>query len=397
MARIITSGFEINTTTSNVGDVSIINGATLGTGTVRTGSRALAIALAGSIKSAQFSFVTPNTGPLWLRFYLNYTTAPPADNMIANFSGVSNRLNLRLTSTGALKLFNATTQIGSTTSALSSNTWYRIEMKFDESLASGSQVAELSIDGSIVISSSTQTYAGTAPTLLVGGNLNSEAAASGSWFIDDLAVNTASGSFQNTYPGAGSIIYCFPAGAGDSAQWTKAGSGPAATNWQGVIDNPPDDGVTFNSSSNTAPKTDMFTIAPTGIGASDTISLVAVGVRYANDTASAVPTTRLQIEKTSAGTILQSADIIPNSATFITNGGTLTQVWAYPIVAYQNPDAVNWTQSTVDSMQIGYKLTVSSATHVAEVTSLWAVVEYVPFVGGAVVAAPTHMMNGMGA
>src|SRR3990172_6946830 len=63
-----------------------------------------------------------------------------------------------------------------------------------------------------------------------GGNRRSEAQTQGEWYFDDIAINSSTGSFQNSYPGAGRIVALRPNAAGDSADFARGGTDSGA-NW----------------------------------------------------------------------------------------------------------------------------------------------------------------------
>ena len=69
-------------------------------------------------------------------------------------------------------------------------------------------------------------------------------------YFDDLAINTNSGAYQNSWPGDGKIVHIRPNEAGDNAQWNRGGTDSGA-NWSQVSEVTPDDinsFVTSNSS-----------------------------------------------------------------------------------------------------------------------------------------------------
>jgi hypothetical protein len=67
--------------------------------------------------------------------------------------------------------------------------------------------------------------------------------------------------------------------------------------------------------------------------------------------------------KTTAGTKTQSAALIPNSVTWATNAVTFP--FNPPLTTYADPDSATWTQATLDTMQIGYKLTATNTRTIA--------------------------------
>src|SRR5260221_455738 len=113
-----------------------------------------------------------------------------------------------------------------------------------------------------------------------------------------------------------------------------------------------------------------------GLSSTDTVNLVAVGVRFADITAAdATASFKVEVIKTSAGTKSQSAAIIPNSTTWHSNAPATP--WKYPLTLYQDPDSANWTNTTLDSMQIGY---IDSAINVrvVAISTEWVLVDYTP-------------------
>jgi hypothetical protein len=102
--------------------------------------------------------------------------------------------------------------------------------------------------------------------------------------FDDFAINDDTGTFENTEPGPGKIALVKPNGD-NSVTWTKDGSAPAATNFEGVDDVPgaPDEGVTYNSkSSNGTDKLDLSNL-PAEVPSDADIILLDVYGRQGSD------------------------------------------------------------------------------------------------------------------
>lgn len=384
MGRLWSSGFGLNSTGSQVEWAATSGSPTIQTSVVRSGTYAGQInsLSSGTIKGFFSRIGTGNaTGPYFVRFYFYYSTLPSADNTIFSWqeTTLTDRIYIKLSSTGTLKLFDEDGQIGSASSALSSATWYRIEIKADLSGSAGSHVVEAMIDGSAFATSSTRSISTGIKWYIIGGNLLSESQTTGNWYFDDLAINDNTGSFQNSYPGAGNIIYLRPSAAGDANSFATQTGGTAGSsnNYTRVNEVTPDDATTFNGS-NTTNQEDLFNVDDSGIGSGDAINVVQVGLRFRNNTADASTTVKLEAEKTSGGTIAQSSGISPNTTTWSTNTATgLNTHKNYPLTLHQDPDNSNWTQSTVDSMQIGYKITTGGTNRI-DVSTLWAIVDYTP-------------------
>lgn len=402
MARLHQDGFEFNSTTANVATYDTITNVTMGTTNVRTGSRAAQITSlsSGAARGLNKKFQTAAATNNFLRAYIYIVTYPSADNQIMNFSnttslGSGQRCSISLSSTGTLKLFNAVpSQIGSASSVLSLNTWYRVELRCDTTNASGSRTAAASLDGTIFATSSTEALGGTASSISIGGNLVLEAQTTGQWWFDDLALNDNTGSFQNSYPGSGQILQLYPNAAGDANGYLVqvGGTVGSANNFTRINEIPPDDATSYNASA-VLNAEDLFNVTDSGMGAGDTVNVVAVGGRFADITAADTTSgIKFEIIKTSGGTKSQSANIVPNSTGWNTND--ITSPRLYPIILYQDPDGSAWTQTTVDSMQIGYTID-AVAVRAVGVTNLWASVDYTPAVVVASTSTSTLMMMGV--
>ena len=247
----------------------------------------------------------------------------------------------------------------------------------DTTPSTGSRVIEGRLDGTVFATSSAQTV-GTQSDIFVGANGLSEAQTTGEWWFDDLALNDNTGSHQNGYPGSGKILQLRPNGTGDVNQYASAtgGTAGAANNYTRVDEVTPDGGTTFNQAT-AVNQQDLFTVTSSGIGASDTVNVVMVGLDLANSTTGASTTTAVtpQLEKTSGGTIASGTPIIPDSTSFGVNGPSSPR--NYPLVTYNDPDGNPWTLSTLTSMQIGYEETAFATSH-SRVSTVWASVDYTP-------------------
>lgn len=385
MARIWTSGFELNSTTANM-EFTTASG-TIASSGARNGTYCGAVtsAVSGTFKGFGYQFVSANAvGPYWFRFYLNITSLPNANTTISEFqqSGGSANLSVLLTTTGTLELFttNGATQIGSASPALSTGQWYRIELKMDDSPASGSKVGELQVNGVVVATSSTLTstnYTAGVDEVFVGVNIIGESCTTVNIQFDDLALNDSTGSFQTSYPGDGNVIRYLPSATGDSNAWTAAVGGTAgqANNFTRVNQVTPDDATTYNDSI-IANQSDLYICAiqsgtlPVG----STINVVQVGARIANITAAdTTAALKLQIEQKASGTVSQSAAIIPDTLTWSTNSKALPH--NYPLTLYQDPTGTNWTTVTIGTMQIGMICSTAHTDPVC-VTDIWAYVDF---------------------
>lgn len=392
MARLWSCGFELNSLTNNVEVGTVMGAPTISTTTVRSGTYAMRISSlsSGVAMGFRLNFATAaGNGPYFFRVYLRIATLPSAEMTIIQLNDTDATttpvVRITLDNSGLLALFDEDGQIGSDSSALSTNTWYRIEIEVDRTPAAGSQVVRARIDGTEFAGSATRDLSAGFLTYNVGGNLNSEAQTVGDWFYDDLAVNDNTGSFQTTYPGEGEIIHLRPNAAGDNNAWTRGGTDSGA-NWSQTSEVTPNDATDYVES-NTSGQIDDYNLdaTPAALESTDTINVVQVGCRAAvSDATGADPDFVLRIKDSSGGTVEESTSLDVNSVT-----------WASPVplpntparlsklTLYDLPGASTtaWTKATLDTAQIGIRESVADA-HFARVSTIWLLVDHKP--------GPTH-------
>lgn len=387
MARIDQDGFEDNTLAIATGRWTTVSttGASITSGSARSGSYGLRISSLSSGTAAGVLFkwlAATAAGPYFFRVYLNAQTFPSASNHIISFNGASGtvgstpRAKITLENNGTLILRNgAGTQVGSASSALSLGTSYRVGFKFDATGTGATDTLEAQLNGVTFATDSTQTLSNVF-AYSVGGNLDAEAQTVGEWWFDDIALNDGTGSFQTTYPPDERIINLLGNAAGDVNTFaTQTGGTVGATNnFTRVNEAVPDDATTFNGSS-TLNEEDLVSLAASGFNSYDTVNVVMIGGRFRNNTADTTTAFKFEVEKTAGGTITQSAAIVPNSTAWRSNGIAVPRL--YPIILYQDPDGSAWNNTTLDSMQIGYKLTIANVNRI-DVTQVVASVAYTP-------------------
>lgn len=384
MARIYQDGFEFNTTTANNNTYDTWAGSTIGTTNARTGTYGMRVSSlsSGTAQGALKKWLaSAANGPFFFRAFIKIVTPPSAANTIMYFSanstiGSSPRCSIALKNDGTLILQNATpTQIGSASSAINDGAWHMLELKTDTTAASGSRTIEGRLDGSVFATSAVQAQASSF-SICVGGNLASEAQTTGEWWFDDIAINDNTGSFQNSYPGAGNISQSYPNAAGDANGFLVqvGGTTGSANNFTRVNEIPPNDATSYNASA-VLNAEDLFLIDVSGVPTTATINAILVGARFANITgADATTGFKLEMIKTSAGTKAQSANIIPDTTSWNTNGANSPR--NYNLVLYQDPDNVNWNPATW-LPQIGYTID-AVALRAVGITNLWASIDWTP-------------------
>jgi hypothetical protein len=372
VARLWQCGFELGTLTAGVevsttsGTVSVVSSGQ------RTGSYCLRTNPSAATAFARYHVhASDQSTTCFFRAYLKITTLPGA-NMSAiriTDSGNFQCAQVRLTSSGTLVLLDAGSgTVGSASSALSTGTWYLVEVGVDASTNPGT--VTLRLDGVQVASGANSAQSPWA-RVVVGP----VASATCDLLWDDLAVNDSTGSAQTSWPGEGKIVHLLPNGAGDANGWSNTANGAGSTSNYQLVDEVPPNDTTDLVQTGTLNAEDMYALTNSGIGAADTVNAVMVGIRLRNNTADPSAAVRAQIKKTTGGTIAQGSAISLNSTSFATNAPAEPR--NYTLVRYTDPDGAAWTQATLDTAQAGIKLTTAGTQRV-QVSTLWVSVDYTP-------------------
>lgn len=302
-------------------------------------------------------------------YIVDYPTVSDTYQVI-RFSNVSNTLkaNIRMSTTGQLTLRNsANGTVGTTSAALSLNQWYCVELRLDGSTPTNA--IEGRIDG-VTFAVGDNNATSTWGRAVWGGIVVSTS----SIYYDDIRINDSSGTDQNSWPGCDSkLMHLRPNAAGDNNAWYDQATTTGTTDNYNLV-NEFDPNITNYVMSSTTNQRDMYNVEDTGLDAYDTINVVTVGIRHANlVSASAVTTVRARIIKTSGGTGIQGDNIIPNTVTPSTDS---VSGFRHTLVTYADPDSSPWTNSTLDSMQIGMTITAGSSVNIS-VSTIWAYVDYI--------------------
>jgi len=373
-ARLDTKGYELNSTTDQM-EFTLNSSVSVSTTNVRTGTYAGRVnAAAGFWRQHVAATNQTTTGFISVCVYI--VAAPNASTQFLRWSNISNTAvgNITMTTSRTLVLLKSDgTQIGSASSAIPLNTWTCVELSNDASTSPGTLTGRID-DG-----------AGNWTTFATGANSNQGQWARALWgnvtgaqttndmYFDDVKINDSTGSAQTSFPGNTKVIYLRPNAAGDANGWTRGGSDSGA-NWSQMEETPPND-ITDYVLSTTLNQEDLYNMGNSGLASYDTINLVQQNVRYRADNAASNPTFKVEVEKTSGGTIAQGTGITPAATTWFTNAGSIPE--NPTLTLYQDPDAVNWTSTTLDSMQTGIKITTDNTNNI-NATALWTAVDYTP-------------------
>ena len=342
--------------------------------------RTVATASWGSISQ---DFTASSAADFYFRFYIYIPDAPAEPvSIFAVGTSISEQENTIVVNTDmTLQVYDDDeTSIGSS-AALNTDQWYRIEYYY------AAAALELRIDGSTAVSAAAND--GDNLTILSLGiclglglepHCGADDNATFDIHFDDIAINDTSGATQTSWPGVGSIVHMQP--DGNDGDINEASSGNCAS----VDELEPDGGTTIAVMNDNDDDLDcnVETASSAGIDSFDTVTLVQVGVREAEASAAAA-TWNLRLKSASGGTTSTGTATSHNDTTYRTNGDVAPR--NYTLTSYTDPTtAVAWTPTgtnSLDNMQVG--ITVTDADPDVNVSTLWALVEYVDGVAAAVV------------
>lgn len=373
---------------------------TIGTSVVRSGTYAGVCASgAGNIQSFwnwQTGWCLTLNATNYVRCYFCFAGLPSAATADIVVPAASNTVAARLTSAGKLQLWNYFTagQIGSdsvVTIVADSSTWYRIEMSVTLNASTQITACEVRLDG-VSVASTTGLAIGSSQVCALGWR--TAPGANKTCYIDDIAINDSTGSAQNTWPGAGSVVLLVP--TADSAVgtgWTLGtGTAIASNSGSTAVKNRPPLGVADltagsdawqirNATSNANVNYDatMTTYTAAGVAAGATVNVITPIVA----TAAPVSTSA------KAGTVgVVSNPAITNVA--LSTEGTAGAFWqGFAAAAYKSGWKWSYgTPTSAPSVTLGtapvMRVTqVTASTRIAQVCFMGIHVDYTP------AAAPT--------
>lgn len=383
MARLGQVSFELASVSANVEITDTNNSPSIATSPIFSGDKSVFINAFSNIRTGLCyvfaSFAT--SGPIFVNFKLFIRSRPTAEStflLLHDGSSVSSPgatvVKLTMDTTGAVLLYDEDSVIGSASDVLALGFWHRVEVQFDKTAAAGSHIVNAKINGTQFAGATDRSLSAGISAVNLGGNLVAETS-SEIFYVEDITINNGSGSFQNTYSGAGKIIHLRPNAAGDNTGW-ESGTGSSFAEVDEVT---PDDATTYLQDL-LGTETSDFNIdaTPNLISATDPISVVAVGFRGAAATALSADPFVLRVKASAAGTVEESANITFTATAYVTNAVATPR--NYALVLYDLPGAstVGWTKADLDTAQIGVRATALGATG-ARVSTLWLSVEYNPY------------------
>jgi hypothetical protein len=369
--RLYSTGFELNSLTDGIEfNTGPVAGLSIVTSPARSGTYALQqnSASAGYIRH---DWLSANADArVFIRFYFRVATlhtSGTATLLDIKDSSSATRASIRMNSSGNLQLFNATTQVGSNSFALSTGTWYMVEIEFNSLRAAGSDTLKARLNGTTFAASSAETLS-TVQRFWLGNCVGTTGAPD--FYFDDVAINDINGE-SNSFPGPGKIVHLRPNASGD---YSQDSSSPASQTEYTVVDEEtPNDATDYWLITTTAGILDVNIESPAtkGIKGNDKVSLVQVGGRM-EGTASGSAVPEFRIKSQASGVVLSGVATCNNSG-WVTNNQTVPR--NYMLTAYRTPTGNDWTAASLESAQIGLTATT---TRDVWVTALWALVEYNP-------------------
>jgi len=395
MGRLFTSGGEMGSTDGTDGalwDSADTNGTlTLDSSYFRSGSKGTLFYMGNgqrAVLAKQVASSSTSTKYLRAAYYFHSfhdnATAPRILAITTSAGAVI--AQIKVTSSGYLQLWSNTAQIGSNSAQLSTGQWYVLGLSAagDGSNAAGKLGSTTFASGS----GTNQTYA---DSVYVGVPSNLTTTPDFAFTIDDVAVNDTAGSYETSWPDVnGKIVQVVPNGAGSYAQGARGGT-DSGSDYGQVDEAPPNDGTDYYVLESNNERFYCQATA-TGIGASDTVKLIAVACRHYPATGTSLPTTT-KLGIISSGTEAQSATRSLGTQVWQTNGTSAPRLQE-PF--YLDPNgSVAWTQTTIDAVEIGVQCV--DAAPDCRYSTIWGLVEYVPYVAptGAVrIVGDGHTLGG---
>jgi hypothetical protein len=379
MARLFSSGFELQSVTNGVEWDTFTGTPAIATAIKRSGGASMRINTAGTARYATHRFRGDSTARTFVRFYIYIASAPAAATYILRHGdGSGFGYKLRLNTNRTLAAYTeGDVAIGSASSALALDTWYRVEVDYNDA---SSDVISCYLDGVAFVSGGTASDNGGGGVI----DLGIITATTADVYFEDVAVNdAAAGGTQTGLPGAGSIVHMHPTAAGDNALVTGT--------FADIDEVIPDDATTIAIVATATTEIGEYnceTALNAGIDSYDTVTLVSVGIRFAMATAASA-NFALRIKSAASGTTTIGGTVTGAVTAYNTHDDT-AGAKQYKLTSYTDPTTgIAWTPTgtnSLDNMQIGV-YSPTDATPDINVSTLWALVEYVDGVapGGTVV------------
>ena len=204
MSRIWTIGFEkgvlANEVEASFGTVSLV------TSPVRSGNYAFRANPTNNKGSFQYTFSETGIKQTFYRIFVRIATAIDSLTGLMQVQGYFGDpvSEIRLASDNTLELWddNDETKLGSSSSALSINTWNMVELSLDTTTIA-STVLTARLNGTQFATGTRDISDAEDPGVFIAGIVN--AGHTGDIYIDDIAINSSSGFYQNSWCGTTTV------------------------------------------------------------------------------------------------------------------------------------------------------------------------------------------------
>ena len=307
-----------------------------------------------SMSAAGVATTSMNVATLYQRFYFYITTAPSADReemLVILDTGGSQKAAICLNSSRQLEFYNNADSLVSTgATALSTSTWYRIEVK--TSTGSGSTAYEVKIDGTSELSGTANTLTNNHGSIRLGKATNRNSRTIDVYYDDWIADDAA-------YPGAGKCARLAPTANGSTQQFT---AGTGSSNYQEVDEVPTDGDTTYIASTGSANQTALMDCAAMPSAASINAVKTYIRARSASGTSS----TKVRIKSSGTTSDTTAAD------------WTTSYVNRFKLSVVDPNTSSAWTETNVNAAEFGL---VEANAIVNRCTSISGLVDYVPSSG----------------
>ncbi|XUX01206.1 MAG: hypothetical protein TUN42_04250 [Dehalogenimonas sp.] len=323
----------------------------------KTGSYAMEVTAASTPRYMTSGFIGRAVA-----FWLYIDTALNAEDYIVGTSGSN---NIRLTSDRYLKVYDQTTLLGTSTTQLSTGTWYHVAMSVSTTGYAVRLWLNGTIDANINGVNSTVNYITGVHIGLINGS-----AASGKLYFDDFIQD---GLGRDTSLGQCQIVVARPSGAGNYNDWDTHTSVAEPNNYQNIDDAPGSiDDSDYEEQAGSTQTRDTFALP--------NVATLGISGVFAVRT--------LARMKTSASSSAAGITVRDNGSDYDSLVSTTTTTTWYSLT---DPDLPNgsgaWTDARFDAFEVGCISTGS--TRDTFLYALMVMVAYIPSGTPATVTAVT--------
>lgn len=383
MARLITWGAEFgtglgNAEHNNIGKLSGV-APTVETTIVRSGVYSLKCT-AGQV-GMSYTVGQPDVTWWYLRCWVyvdGVGASPQTVTLLRFFSNIGNHTDFRLDSDGLLKAVRA---VSMATMTMPLNQWVCLEIGRRNTSSTLRMQTIWRVNGAVLLSEDFTAGSTVDTNAVRWGNVATSTGTPPNIYIDDMALNDESGSYQNTFPGnSGKVVFLRAASDNTvGADWKRGAGGAISGNAYDSVNNFPPVGV-----SNSAP-TDGAQIRDVVSNVSAPASNIDINLEtYDSRIPSSQKVTVLQpvaVLGDSSNTLTHDAEygLLSNPSstrstytTGTTNSSTYPTFWTFPKDTLHEPTV---TQSAAPVIRLGKR---TAATTALMCCLIGAYVEYEP-------------------